>query len=209
MSQPNVEAFTSDATRAGVVMYSDRFEDVQREGLFALKHYPVAERLRRTSAIDPDIMAKAAMKWVTAPQGLVQGKAKWLNFGLIYLGREAPGVAAALPHTMALLRQIEKDTGKPLWMVGYSWMSGGCSLGIHRDTVSTHAYPTVWHLGLDVPEGSNLYVQGKVFPEETGKWIQFDEGYKHSAENNSAKPRLLLYLSFCDKQDSAAGNCTR
>jgi len=55
------------------------------------------------------------------------------------------------------------------------------------------------HLGIDIPAGlpnCGFTVNGEERSWEEGKWIIFNDAYRHSARNNTDKRRIILIMDF-------------
>lgn len=70
-----------------------------------------------------------------------------------------------------------------------------------RASLASHAHMNpdslIMHMGLQVPPGCGLMVDGKVETwKRPGQQIIFDDNLMHSAWNNSEQDRIVLYVDF-------------
>lgn len=102
-----------------------------------------------------------------------------------------PSAREKCPQTVALLEKI--PTVKAAM---FALLPPGAKLCIHRDP---YAGSLRYHLGLATPNSDECYidVDGERRSWRDGQPLMFDETYIHTAHNNTAENRLIL---FCDVQ---------
>ncbi len=113
----------------------------------------------------------------------------WKRFYLKWY-EEPPASAKALcPRTVALLAQVPQVHGAM-----FAMLPAGGRLGAHRDPF---AGSLRYHLGLRTPNSDACWidVDGRRHSWRDGEAVIFDETYVHSATNQTAVDRLIL---FCD-----------
>ena len=54
----------------------------------------------------------------------------------------------------------------------------------------------VAHLGIKIPTGSSLTLDGDKLQWQEGEWLVFDDSFLHSAENLAQEPRYILHVTF-------------
>lgn len=118
------------------------------------------------------------------------GHNSWLNYG-IAINYEYPLGNAGLPYTISLLKKISG-----IKFANLSLFKAGTFLPMHTHPEMTDEGLLTFHLGLDVPSGCYLSVDGEMKKEENGKAIIFDGSKPHYAFNDSDKDRLILYCEF-------------
>ncbi len=117
---------------------------------------------------------------------------QWLNYPLYYGGHKFAKNLAKVPILAKLLDE-KKDK---INLAGLSLMTPRSVLPKHTDTTGPTYGSMAYHLGIIVPEECILLVKNKKFDEKNGKSIIFNSEYMHSAENNSDKDRIILYIDF-------------
>lgn len=121
----------------------------------------------------------------------------WLNFALVFGGKEVRTNAATCPVTMRVLRQIPGVS-----IAGFSWLRPHTVIHRHRDHLPNLSRTV--HLGLVVPSDEatcHLIVQGKnrrvrTYEEREGRVIEFDSRHPHWAHNFSDEERIILYVDL-------------
>lgn len=117
---------------------------------------------------------------------------EWLNYGLVFHDEPLVENAKLCPKTMELLSHIEGIN-----VAEFSWMTPHSVILSHKDSTGLKYDSLAYHLGLIVPKGvTNLVVDGETVSEEEGKTIIFDATFLHSAENQTEKDRIVLYIDF-------------
>ena len=114
----------------------------------------------------------------------------WLNYG-IAINYNYPLGDAGLPYTTSLLKKISG-----IKFANLSLFKAGTFLPMHAHPEMLAEGLLTFHLGLDVPLGCYLSVDGEFEREENGKAIIFDGSKSHYAFNDSDKDRLILYCEF-------------
>ncbi len=114
----------------------------------------------------------------------------WKRFYLKWYGANLKSAEQLCPNTLALLNQLPQVKGAMFTM-----LPPGARLGAHRDP---YAGSLRYHLGLVTPNSDNCYidVDGQRYSWRDGEVVMFDETYIHSAENNSDKNRIILFLDI-------------
>lgn len=148
--------------------------------------YEITDKTR-SKDVDIDLIDNFDGKWVRGWNNCP----KWLNYGLIYDGKNLPLAEKRQPYTIELLHSFNDK----VFMAGYSLLKAGGKIEKHRDE-EKNSKRNVWHIGLDVPEDCYLIVNDEKHKEENRKVIMFDDSRVHSAENLSDKDRLILYIKF-------------
>jgi len=117
---------------------------------------------------------------------------QWLNFPLVAVGHDFKNNLALCPKLAGLINKYKDSIN----ICGFSLLKPGAILKTHTDTTGL-AYGTMaYHLGLIVPEKCNLIVDGIETLQKEGQSIIFDSTYPHSAKNDSAEDRVILYIDF-------------
>lgn len=99
----------------------------------------------------------------------------------------APRNAARCPRTVAMVRRIPG-----LQLVAFSLLEPGTHIYRHADFTMQ---PTVrCHLGLRIPDGGGLRIDGDVRGWSEGRCLGFDSGTPHEAANTSTSDRVVLLV---------------
>ncbi|WP_230492487.1 aspartyl/asparaginyl beta-hydroxylase domain-containing protein [Martelella alba] len=116
-------------------------------------------------------------------------KTGWKRFYLKWYEESHPSAAALCPKTTALLRALPSVKAAM-----FAELPDGSRLPRHRDP---YAGSLRYHLGLITPEDDRCFIEvdGQRYSWRDGQDVLFDETYIHYAENQSGRPRLIL---FCD-----------
>lgn len=133
--------------------------------------------------------------WIIAQAlGSPVGTDDWLNFPLIAVGHEFKNNLSLCPKLAGLLKKHKKIIN----ICGFSLLKPGAKLKSHVDTTGMPYNTMAYHLGLIVPTDgeNNLIVNGETYIQREGQSIIFDSTYLHSANNNSSKDRVILYIDF-------------
>lgn len=141
----------------------------------------------RSHGVDNALIDNFDGKWVRG----WNNSPEWLNYGLIYNGKNLPLAEKRQPHTITFLNSFNDK----VFMAGYSLLKSGGVIEKHRDE-EKNSKKNVWHIGLDVPDECYLIVNDEKYKEENKKVIMFDDSYIHSAVNFSNKDRMILYIKF-------------
>lgn len=151
--------------------------------------YEITDNMRPRK-MDIDLVDNFDGKWIRG----WNNSPNWLNYGLIYNGKNLPLAEQRQPYTITFLNSFNDK----VFMAGYSLLKAGGKIEKHRDEEENNKR-NVWHIGLDVPEDCYLTVNDEKYKEENKKVIMFDDAHTHSAENLSKKDRLILYIKFYTK----------
>lgn len=116
------------------------------------------------------------------PQGNVGGW--WRAGGLIVEGRPRGPLAREFPETVAALSTIP-GLLSAMWSV----LGPGAELPPHT---GTNAGALNLLVGVDCPPGSGHDIEGVPVSLDGGAVVIFDDTYRHSAWNQSDRPRVLL-----------------
>jgi len=116
-------------------------------------------------------------------------KTGWKRFYLKWYGDPLPSAQALCPKTVEMVNRIPS-----LNAVMFAMLPPGSKLGAHRDPF---AGSLRYHLGLVTPNSDDCYIQvdGERYSWRDGEGVVFDETFIHSAHNNTAHNRIIL---FCD-----------
>jgi beta-hydroxylase len=116
-------------------------------------------------------------------------KRGWKRFYLKWYGDTFPSAAELCPKTVELVKSIPSVNAAL-----FTLMAPQSKLGAHRDPF---AGSIRYHLGLITPNDDKcrIYIDGTPYAWRDGEAVLFDETYIHSANNETDKPRLIL---FCD-----------
>jgi aspartyl/asparaginyl beta-hydroxylase (cupin superfamily) len=110
---------------------------------------------------------------------------RWTAFFFVHDGRWQEESARQCPVTHALLRACPIGPGDAMFSV----------LAPRAEIEPHHGVDNLtWtvHLGLDVPDGAALLVDGEARAWREGEWLVFDDSYRHSARNDSDARRAIL-----------------
>lgn len=113
----------------------------------------------------------------------------WKRFYLKWYGATLPSALEHCPETVKLLDSIPSVKAAL-----FALLPPGGKLGGHRDPF---AGVLRYHLGLSTPNSPacRIWVDGTPLHWRDGEALVFDETYIHSALNETAVPRIVL---FCD-----------
>jgi beta-hydroxylase len=116
-------------------------------------------------------------------------KSGWKRFYLKWYKQAHPSALSLCPYTTTLLSQFPQ-----IKAAMFAVLPPGSRLVRHRDPF---AGSIRYHLGLSTPndEACFIEVDGEKYSWKDGEAVFFDETYLHYAENQTDKPRLIL---FCD-----------
>ncbi|WP_203323457.1 lipid A hydroxylase LpxO [Pseudoxanthomonas beigongshangi] len=160
------------------------------------KHFPELAPLRaRWQEIRAEARHLREMQQIKAADGYTDVgfnsffRRGWKRFYLKWYDDAHPSAAELCPVTTALLRELP---GVKAAM--FTELPPGSELRPHRDP---YAGSLRLHLGLETPNDDACFidVDGQRYSWRDGEWTMFDETYIHSARNDSAGNRIIL---FCD-----------
>jgi len=116
-------------------------------------------------------------------------KSGWKRFYLKWYGEFLPSAQALCPQTTQMLSKIGSVNAAM-----FALLPPGSRLTKHRDPF---AGSLRYHLGLSTPNSDEccIVVDGERYAWRDGEAVMFDETFIHYAQNNTDKPRLIL---FCD-----------
>jgi hypothetical protein len=142
----------------------------------------IPELERRTQEI--------VQEWRRLPKGLVMpwpqpGREFMRAIMISFHGQHSP-VAKLCPTLMSSAARIPR-----LRSLTIQTMEPGAYLAPHRGATSGICRI---HLGLDVPEGNWIQVEGKKTFFQTGKCFVFDDRQVHEVKNESTRPRTNLII---------------
>ncbi len=129
------------------------------------------------------------LKDISPDHARIAGDGNWRSFFLIGYGYEVAENCARAPLTAALVKQIPD-----LNSAFFSILAPGAKIPLHRGV--TRGLVTC-HLGLKVPEDAEncwMNVEDEKVYWENGKWIVFDDSYRHEVENNTEETRIILLI---------------
>jgi aspartyl/asparaginyl beta-hydroxylase (cupin superfamily) len=112
----------------------------------------------------------------------------WEVFGLWALGKRLDSNCRACPVTAETVESIPGLT-----TAGFSIMAPGTYIRPHVGYTNTVLR---CHLGLIVPDGCGIEVDGETRHWEEGKCLVFDDTALHSAWNDSDSQRVILLIDF-------------
>ena len=135
----------------------------------------------------------------------------WLNYPLIFEDHAIGKNAASCPTLVSIL--LEQVKG--IHAAGFSLMKPGAEIYPHRDTTGAEFGNLAFHLGLDVPDGSDcvLCVGDETAVEANGRVLLFDAMHKHSAFNrfkrreNNIGEKQIDAISFSKFRESKMTDC--
>ena len=116
----------------------------------------------------------------------------WLNYPLYYQGHKFEKNLEKCPT----LKNILEKKSDIINLAGLSLMRPRSRLPYHKDMTGPTYGSMAYHLGINVPDGSYLYVKKKKINEQNAKSIIFNSEYLHAAENESFEDRIILYIDF-------------
>lgn len=113
----------------------------------------------------------------------------WKRFYLKWYGEFLPSAQQLCPQTTEMLSRIGSVNAAM-----FALLPPGSRLTKHRDPF---AGSLRYHLGLSTPNSEEccIVVDGERYAWRDGEAVMFDETFIHYAQNNTDKPRLIL---FCD-----------
>lgn len=155
--------------------------------------FAICSRLRAAFPIIRDEVARTPEHlWLGWPnQADVRGDVRVLPLHLQYRPAMLPRVEeqarALCPQTWELLR------GAPLTIV-FSRMQPGCRVLPHRDLDGPDHLRC--HLGIDVPDGAWMRVDGQRCQWRNGECVAFDPRQTHEVANDGATARTILIVDF-------------
>jgi beta-hydroxylase len=116
-------------------------------------------------------------------------KTGWKRFYLKWYGESLPSAQELCPSTVQLVSSIPA-----IKAAMFTSLPPGSRLVRHRDP---YAGSLRYHLGLMTPNSDRcrILVDGEPYSWRDGEDVMFDETYLHYAENETDKPRVIL---FCD-----------
>jgi len=118
----------------------------------------------------------------------------WSVYGLFfratpYLPIDLAKNQSRCPRTVAMLRTLPMlDTA------GFSLVGPNSRILPHSDNYGPKLQRL--HLGVSVPEGSEMIVAGQRVTWEQGRVVMFDRSQIHEVTNRSPKPRVVLLCDF-------------
>lgn len=124
-------------------------------------------------------------------QGRIIEGAPWRTFVLHIYGHRDAANCARCPRTAAMVQSIPGMT-----TAMFSIFEPGARLIPHRGPFRGVLR---YHLALKVPEDAaacGLLVDGHTLRWEEGRSLVFDDTFEHSAWNDSAEPRVVLFVDF-------------
>lgn len=118
----------------------------------------------------------------------------WSVFGLFFNGEpylevDLPANQRRCPQTVAMLQSLPRlDTA------GFSLVGPHSRILPHTDNYGPKLQRM--HLGVQVPEGTEMIVGGKRVDWEQGRVVMFDRSQVHEVTNNSDVARVVLLCDF-------------
>lgn len=131
----------------------------------------------------PDDAPGDAAALPTRPEG-------WREWRMAHRGRLIEPRLREFPETTRLLKQV-LEVSPFLVNALFLTMRPGTVLGRHVDPVN--AWSDLW-LGLHVPEGAAIEVNGEERVPEEGGLLAFDHSFIHSAWNRGSRDRVVMSL---------------
>ncbi|MGH8032934.1 MAG: aspartyl/asparaginyl beta-hydroxylase domain-containing protein [Luteimonas sp.] len=119
----------------------------------------------------------------TRPEG-------WREWRMALMGRLIEPRLRDFPQTTRLLKRV-MEVSPFLVNALFLTMRPGTVLGRHVDPVN--AWSDLW-LGLYVPEGAGIEVNGETRVPEEGGLLGFDHSFVHSAWNKGSQDRIVMSL---------------
>jgi hypothetical protein len=118
----------------------------------------------------------------------------WSVFGLFfncdpYLPIDLPKNQALCPDTVAMLKTLPR-----LIDAGFSLVGPKSRILPHSDNYGPKLQRL--HLGVQVPQGSEMIVAGKKLEWEEGRVVMFDRSQIHEVTNSSDQARVVLLCDF-------------
>lgn len=117
---------------------------------------------------------------------------KWLNFGYIYSNMYLHDELKITP----ILKEWERINNKKIQMAGLSLLKAGGVIPPHVDHTPSEQFTSIIRMGLDIPEGCWLDLDGEKIFDADRKIICFNDYTMHSSYNTSDKDRLTLYVQY-------------
>jgi Aspartyl/Asparaginyl beta-hydroxylase len=119
-------------------------------------------------------------------------KSVWGTFSLKLGGSRLEEAIAKCPTTGMLLTELEGSLG----LAGglhFSVLGPESAIPSHHDSTNVRI---TCHLGLVVPEGCGIKVDGLTREWHEGRCLFFDSTYKHEVWNRSRRPRTCLFVDI-------------
>ena len=111
---------------------------------------------------------------------------QWKTYFLHYYGYRIAKAERECPATVSALRRIPG-----LQFAMFSILAPGKRIPAHK---GPYAGVLRYHLGVDVPEGCVLRIDGERRSWENGKSLVFDDSYEHEVWNHSERQRCVLFV---------------
>lgn len=178
-----VNRFLASQSRIGTQPF---FDAEQVPGLAVLRENWEAI-CDEAQALMPDRAAVPPLGKISPDHRSLAKDSSWKSFFFNGYGYKVPANRARCPRTAALIDQVPN-----LVLAFYSIFEPGTH--VHRHRGMTKAMLNV-HLALIVPDGRcEIEVDGEVRRWTPGEFLIFDETYHHEVWNDTAEPRVVLFL---------------
>lgn len=118
----------------------------------------------------------------------------WTLYPLYHMGVNFESVSGSCPKTIEIIESL------PRVCLDYPW--GDALFSLHEPGTHLPAHSSVdnlrvrCHLGLEVPEDSEIRVGDQYRRWDEGKCLLFDDSIEHEVWNRSSRQRLILIVDF-------------
>lgn len=153
--------------------------------------YPeLADLAKHTDVIRREITQR--LKWYEWPERhLYNADASWHVYPLYGFDTWIEENCAQVPVTTRLLKSIPG-----LRTAVFSRLAPGTTLNPHYGWAGLANGVLRCHLGVVVPDGCGIWVEGESRQQHPATWLVFDDSRLHSGFNGSNQPRIVLLLDI-------------